>query len=167
MFGRVPLRARASSFGICQLQRGSSHVGGNPWAYLKSISDRCYPIPVAFVWELNQEIVNLPPGYLPGWVEFNRVGRRRSGSGGKGGRPNSGVHLIPAFRKMPPCAIPQGGNKCRTWVDAGIRASTLFRGNGWTHNYYLPAAAFLARVASSASRVLCPMLSHRTQSLPG
>ena len=31
------------------------HHGGNPWANLKSISHRCHPILVAFVWELTKE----------------------------------------------------------------------------------------------------------------
>ena len=38
----------------------SSHPGGNPGANLKSISHRCQPILVAFVWELTKETIYLP-----------------------------------------------------------------------------------------------------------
>ena len=48
------------------------HPGGNPVANLKSISQRCHPILVAFVWELTEETIDLPlgclhPGLPPGW----------------------------------------------------------------------------------------------------
>ena len=39
-----------------------SHPGGNPGANLKSISHRCHPILVAFVWELTKETIDLPLG---------------------------------------------------------------------------------------------------------
>ena len=42
------------------------HPGGNPGANLKSISHRCHPILVAFVWELTQETINLLLGCLQG-----------------------------------------------------------------------------------------------------
>ena len=38
--------------------------GGNPGANLKSISHRCHPIMVAFVWKLTQETINFPLGCL-------------------------------------------------------------------------------------------------------
>ena len=42
----------------------ASHPGGNPGANPKSISHRCHPILVAFVWEWTQETINLPLGCL-------------------------------------------------------------------------------------------------------
>jgi len=44
--------------------RGVVHPGDNPGANLKSISHICYPILVAFVWELTKEAINLPLGCL-------------------------------------------------------------------------------------------------------
>ena len=44
------------------------HPEGNPEANLKSISHRCHPILVAFVWELTKEIIDLPLGCLQGGV---------------------------------------------------------------------------------------------------
>ena len=38
------------------------HPGGNPVANLKSISHRCHPVLVAFVWELTKETIELPLG---------------------------------------------------------------------------------------------------------
>jgi len=44
------------------------HPGGNPGANLKSISHRCHPILVAFVWELTKETIDLPLAcLLGGW----------------------------------------------------------------------------------------------------
>ena len=43
-----------------------SHPGGNPVANLRSISLRCYPILVAFAWELTKETIDLPLGCLQG-----------------------------------------------------------------------------------------------------
>jgi len=42
------------------------HPGGNPGANLKSISHRCHPILVVFVWELTTETIDLPLGRLQG-----------------------------------------------------------------------------------------------------
>jgi len=42
------------------------HPGGNLGANLKSISHRCHPILVAFVWELTKETIHLPLGCLQG-----------------------------------------------------------------------------------------------------
>ena len=42
------------------------HPGGNPGENLKSISHRCHPILVAFVWELTKETIYLPMGCLQG-----------------------------------------------------------------------------------------------------
>ena len=47
---------------LAALSRASSHPGGNPGANRKSISHRCHPILVAFVWELTKETINLPLG---------------------------------------------------------------------------------------------------------
>ena len=43
---------------------------GNPGANLKSISHRCHPILVAFVWEITKETIKLPLGCLQGEREF-------------------------------------------------------------------------------------------------
>jgi len=40
----------------------NNHPGGNPGANLMSISHRCHPILVAFVWELTKETIDLPLG---------------------------------------------------------------------------------------------------------
>ena len=45
---------------------GYVHPGGNPGANLKSISHRCHPVLVAFVWELTKETIDLPRGCLQG-----------------------------------------------------------------------------------------------------
>ena len=42
------------------------HPGGNPVENLKSISHRCHPILVAFVWESTKETIHLPLGCLQG-----------------------------------------------------------------------------------------------------
>ena len=42
------------------------HPGGNPGTNLKSISHRCHPILVAFVWEVTKETIDLPLGCLQG-----------------------------------------------------------------------------------------------------
>jgi len=44
----------------------SRHPGRNPGANHKSISHRCNPILVAFVWELTKETIHLPLGCLQG-----------------------------------------------------------------------------------------------------
>ena len=44
--------------------------GGDPGANLKSISHRCHPILVAFVWELANETIHLPRGCLQGGREL-------------------------------------------------------------------------------------------------
>ena len=41
-------------------------------ANLKSISHRCHPILVAFVWELTKETFNLPLGCLQGGVPWRK-----------------------------------------------------------------------------------------------
>ena len=43
-----------------------THPGGNPGATLKSISHRCHPILVAFVWALTEETIDLALGYFQG-----------------------------------------------------------------------------------------------------
>jgi len=45
---------------------GQLHPGGDPGANLKSISHRCRPILVAFVWQLTKETINLPLGCTQG-----------------------------------------------------------------------------------------------------
>ena len=58
------------------------HPGGNPVANLKSISYRCRLILVAFVWELTEEIIDLPLGCLQGGVvPVLPAGRRRLSCG--------------------------------------------------------------------------------------
>ena len=52
----------------CTSKEGK-HPRGNPGANLKSISHRCHPILVAFVWELTKEIIDLPLGCLQGGGE--------------------------------------------------------------------------------------------------
>ena len=47
-------------------QQMKTHPGGNPGENLKSISHRCYPILVAFAWELTKEAIGLPLGCLQG-----------------------------------------------------------------------------------------------------
>ena len=42
------------------------HPGGNTGANHKSISHRCHPILVAFVWELTEQAIDLPLGCLQG-----------------------------------------------------------------------------------------------------
>jgi len=42
------------------------HPGGNPWTNPKSFSHRCYPILVAFAWELTQETIEIFLGYIQG-----------------------------------------------------------------------------------------------------
>ena len=42
------------------------HPEGNPRANLGSISHRCHPILVAFLWEMTKETINLPLGRLQG-----------------------------------------------------------------------------------------------------
>jgi hypothetical protein len=44
------------------------HPGGNPGANLKSISHRCHPILVVFVWKLIKETMDLPLGCLQAGV---------------------------------------------------------------------------------------------------
>jgi len=46
--------------------RYQHHPEGNPGANLKSISHRCFPILVAFEWELTKETIDLPMGCLQG-----------------------------------------------------------------------------------------------------
>ena len=52
--------------GGLRTKRIRSHPGGNAGANLKSISHRCHPILVAFVWELTTETIYLPLGCLQG-----------------------------------------------------------------------------------------------------
>ena len=45
------------------------HPGVELRANLKSISPRCHPFEVAFVWDLTKETIHLPLGCLPGgWL---------------------------------------------------------------------------------------------------
>jgi len=43
--------------------------GDTPGAILKSISHRCHPIRVAFVWNLTKETIDLPLGCLQGGAQ--------------------------------------------------------------------------------------------------
>ena len=56
----LPLRSSRRDGSVLHLP------GGNPGANRKSISHRCHPILVAFVWELTKETINLPLGCLQG-----------------------------------------------------------------------------------------------------
>ena len=49
-----------------------AHPGGNTGGNIKSISHRCNPVLVAFVWELTEETVDLPLGCLQGGVAPNK-----------------------------------------------------------------------------------------------
>ena len=51
------------------------HPGGNPGANLRSISHRCHPILVAFVWELTKGTIHLPLGCLQGGVISSQPGQ--------------------------------------------------------------------------------------------
>ena len=42
------------------------HPGFNQGANIESISQRCHPVLVAFVWELTKDTINLPLGCLQG-----------------------------------------------------------------------------------------------------
>jgi len=68
------------------------HPGGNPGANLKSISHRCHPILVAFVWELTKETIHLPLGCLQGGDRHSQVDmlgvRCHLSSGKRPGRTN-------------------------------------------------------------------------------
>jgi len=48
------------------------HPGGNPLTNLKSISHRCLPILVAFVWKWTEETIDLPLGCLQGGAVYER-----------------------------------------------------------------------------------------------
>jgi len=70
-----------------------NHPGGNPGANLKSISHRCHPILVAFVWELTKETIHLPLGCLQGGeasVTALRVARGELQSWERGGATVAG-----------------------------------------------------------------------------
>ena len=69
----------------CLPQDAVSHPGDNPWANLKSISHRCHPILVAFVWELTKETIDLPLGCL------------------QGGRTLRGIHRMSFEHFIPTC----------------------------------------------------------------
>ena len=56
-----------------ELETTSFHPGDNPGANLKSIPNRCYPILVAFVWELTKKNINPPLGCLGGVPEEKRA----------------------------------------------------------------------------------------------
>ena len=47
------------------------HPGGDPGENLKSISHGCYPILVAFVWELTKYTIDLPLACLLGGSKFS------------------------------------------------------------------------------------------------
>ena len=56
---------------VCLPSQGSrsakrNHPGSNPGGYLNSISHRCHPILMAFVYELTEETINLPLSCLQG-----------------------------------------------------------------------------------------------------
>ena len=54
--------------GLQEAALGHPHPGGNPGANLESISHKCHPILVAFVWEFTEETIYSPLGCLQGGV---------------------------------------------------------------------------------------------------
>ena len=60
-----------------------THPGGSSGANLKSISHRCHPILVAFVWELTIESIHLPLGCLQGGCGWGRVFGKPGVAGGE------------------------------------------------------------------------------------
>ena len=73
------------------------HPGGNPGANLKSISHRCHPILVAFVWELTKETIDLPLGRLaPGRLAIDTSANTTSAA-----HPSSGDTSVILFRRSP------------------------------------------------------------------
>ena len=61
----VPLYPRLHS-GLQRVLVSPSHPGVELRANLESISHRCHPILVAFVWELTKETISLPLGCFQG-----------------------------------------------------------------------------------------------------
>ena len=49
-------------FSLLAAQNQALDPGGNPGANLKSISHRCHPMRVAFVWDVTKETIHLPLG---------------------------------------------------------------------------------------------------------
>ena len=67
--GEDAVRARSDHVEDAAAREERARVpGGNPGANLKSISHRCHPILVAFVWELTKETIHLPLGCVQGGV---------------------------------------------------------------------------------------------------
>jgi len=96
------------------LFRTALHPGGNPGANLKSISHRCHPILVAFVWELTKETNDLPLGCLQGRFVMKRHPQRpqtkdssssTSSTSGKSWQPRTQDSWQPRqSRRSPACA---------------------------------------------------------------
>ena len=63
------------------------HPGGNPGVNLKSISHRCHPILVVFVWELTKETIYLPLACLQGGSGAGMASRLGGESVQRGGVP--------------------------------------------------------------------------------
>jgi len=64
---QIPVDALTPSIILAwTLRHTALHPGGETGANFKSVSHRCHPILVAFVWNLTKEIVNLPQGCLQG-----------------------------------------------------------------------------------------------------
>jgi len=61
--------------------RSPPHPGGNPGANLNSISQRCQPVLVSFVWELTKETIDLPLGCLQGGGVSATPAERFTGQG--------------------------------------------------------------------------------------
>ena len=93
------------------------HPGSNPGANLKSISHRCHPILVAFVWESTKVTTNIAPGLPPGRLErWGRAGER-AGNGGRGlafkahrpfYRSTLGSRVMQKEKRGCGCPCPQG-----------------------------------------------------------
>jgi len=69
---RPPSQPTRSATRTTSRRQHPHHPGGNPGANLKSISHRCHPILVAFVWKLTKETIYLP-GLPPGWIRASNL----------------------------------------------------------------------------------------------
>jgi len=107
--GSVPLARIVGSVARSKQVGGRNHPGGNPGANLKSISHRCHPILVAFVWELTEDTINLPLSCL-------------QGGGGSPGRRQSWRRRRCRPPAGSPCRSPPGCAGARTVrVKGGIQ----------------------------------------------
>ena len=71
--GSLQMGFRVRRAGWRELETTSFHPGDNPGANLTSIPNRCYPILVAFVWELTKETIKFSLGCFCGVPEKKRA----------------------------------------------------------------------------------------------